>query len=59
MDDSDESTSGIDEEVANFCFMAHSNKDDEQKDEVILKSLSYDELFTVFNLKFFRRLNLI
>ena len=48
-DDSDESASGSDEEVANFCFMAHSDKEDEQEDEqedeVTLESLSYHELF--------------
>ena len=44
-DDSDESASGSDEEVANFCFMAHSDQEDEQEDEVILESLSYHELF--------------
>ncbi|XP_022950378.1 uncharacterized protein LOC111453493 [Cucurbita moschata] len=37
-DDSDESASGSDEEVANFCFMAHSDKEDEQEDEVCLKA---------------------
>ena len=42
-----------DEKVANFCFMAHGNKED-QEDEVILESPSYDEL-----LKFLRRCNLI
>ena len=31
-DDSDESARGSDKEVANFCFRAHSDKDDEQKD---------------------------
>ena len=47
MDDSNESASGSDEEVANICFMAHSDKEDEQEDEdkVTLESLSYHELF--------------
>ena len=40
-DDSDESVSGSDEELTNFCFMAHSDKED----EVTLESLSYHELF--------------
>ena len=48
-DDSDESASGSDEEVANFCFRAHSDKEDEQEDEqedeVTLESLSHHELF--------------
>jgi len=47
-DDSDESESGSDEEVANFCFMAHSDNCDEQDDEVTLESPSYDELFETF-----------
>ena len=46
-----------DEKVANFCFMAHGDKEDEvmaqgnkedEEDEVILESPSYDELFKVF-----------
>ena len=46
-----------DEKVANFCFMAHSDKEDEvlaqgnkddKEDEVILEYPSYDELFKVF-----------
>ena len=45
-----------DEKVANFCFMAHGDKEDEvmaqgnqeHEDEVILESPSYDELFKVF-----------
>ena len=46
-----------DEKVANFCFMAHGDKEDEvmaqgnkedEEDEVILESPSYDELFNVF-----------
>lgn len=48
-DDSDESGSESEnEEVANFCFMAHSDKEDEQDDEVTLDPLSYDELFEAF-----------
>ena len=50
-DDSNESAS--DEEVANFCFMAHSDKKDEEN-EVILESPSYENY-----LKFLRRCNLI
>ena len=46
-DDSDESGSGSDEEVPNFCFMAHSDRPDEQEEEVILESLSYHKLFKV------------
>ena len=46
-----------DEKVANFCFMAHGDKEDkvmaqglkdDEEDEVILESSSYDELFKVF-----------
>ena len=46
-----------DEKVANFCFMAHSDKEDEgmaqgnkedEEDEVFLESPPYDELFNVF-----------
>ncbi|XP_022155998.1 uncharacterized protein LOC111022973 [Momordica charantia] len=38
-DDSDESGSESEnEDVANFCFMAHSDKEDEQDDEVCLKA---------------------
>ena len=53
--DANESIS--DEKVANFCFMTHSDKEDEvmaqgnkedEEDEVILESPSYDELFKAF-----------
>ena len=40
-----------DEEVANFCFMAHTDKDDEENEVILESSMNY--------LKFFRRCNLI